>query len=356
MRTVLARRAGLPSPEGCGVGFTAYERRFVAQTPRARIAPPPPRAFDRAQALRTFDRVTKRAYVTPDWADAQIPPVVSRDEATFWLYAISGINAARRELLALRTSAQRHAGVDHDEARAHARAELERLDDAQPPSRAEIARRLAALAGPTWGEGSYREVVIALAALLDLPALLETILDEANADAAAALAADSARRMATFEANRGIITFSLSFVTGDEPGVAEHARAGSGAELVAAAPDTAFAALRELRRGDGVAQRAWLTHTLAAGFADYVAPFLDDASFEHTRAVVHAAVHHALARPPFSVARSCTGQMCSRRRAISRRRCTSPATSKRSSLGGRASSHRDTAFVSAGDRVRAAHA
>ena len=282
------------------MAFTAYERRFVAQTPRARIAPPSPRAFDGAQALRTFDRVTKRAYVTPDWADAEIPPVVGRDEATFWLYAISGIGAARLELLALRSSAQRHSVVNHDEARAHARAELERLDVAQPPSGAATARRLAALAGPMWGPGSYREVAVPLAALLDLPALLETILDDANADAAAALAADAARRAAAFEANRGVITFALSVVTGDAPEVVEPVRAEPVAEPVAAAPGTAFAALRELGRGDGVAERAWLTHSLAAGFAYGVAPFLDDTSFEHARAVVHAAVRRALARPPFS--------------------------------------------------------
>jgi hypothetical protein len=271
------------------VGFSAFERRFVAQTPRVPIAPPMPRAFDRAEALRTFDRVTKRVYVSPDWADAEIPPAVSREEATFWLYAISGIDAARVELLRLRGAPQRAVSVDHDEARAHARAELERLDVAQPPSRASITRRLAAAAGPTWGGGSYREIAIALAALLDAPSLLETILDEANDDIAAAVAVRAER---AFAARR----------SGADP-----SRIVAGTPPDEPAPGTPFAVLAGWAQPDefgssrAVMERAWLNHSLAAGFANYVAPYLDGASFEQARAVVRPAIGRALARPPFTV-------------------------------------------------------
>ena len=288
------------------MAFTAYEQRFVARTPRVPVPPPAPRPFDRARALRTFDRVTKRVYPT-DWSAAGIAPGLGRDEAIFWLYAISGINAARDELLRARGAAQPSEGIAQDVAHAHARAELERLDLTQPPPRAAIAERLAAAAQPPWYQGSYREIVIALAALLTLPALLETILDEANDDAAAAIAAEEFRRLAAWSSARADGWITMSLATGD--GIvhlvtSEMQAQGSEREpvpqpLPEPVPETPFAILRHRGRS-GVGERAWLLQTLAAGFASYVAPYLDDASFEQARTVVRPAIRRALARPLFA--------------------------------------------------------
>jgi hypothetical protein len=288
------------------VAFTAHERRFVVQTPRVPIAAPAPRAFDRAQALRTFDRVTKRAYQPPDWAAAEIPPAVSREEAAFWLYAISGINASRSELLRARGGER---GVDHDKARAHARTVLEQLDVTQPPSRAIIAERLAQSASPTWS-GSYCEIAIAVVALVGWPALLELILDEANDAAANALAAHAAERRAAFQSHAGSMWVSTTLYV-DEDG-APHAHSSQSLsapqlpdapQFPAPAPDTPFAALRAGAGPgfyEGLSQRAQLRHALAAGFANYVGPYLDDVSFEQARAVVRPAIRRALAQPPFA--------------------------------------------------------
>ena len=289
------------------MAFTAHERRFVARTPRVPIAAPAPRAFDRAQALRTFDRVTKRAYQPPDWAAAEIPPVVGREEAAFWLYAISGIDASRRELLRAQGGER---GVDHDRARAHARAVLERLDVTQPPSRAIVAERLADTASPTW-QGSYCEIAIAVVALLGAPALLELILDEANDAPADALAAHEAERRAAYQSHAASMWISMTlYVDADGEQHAYSSQSPAEPELPEApqfpapAPDTPFAVLRARaasgRFTEGAAERAQLRHALAAGFANYVAPYLDEVSFERARATVRPAIRRALAQPPFA--------------------------------------------------------
>jgi len=260
--------------------------------------------------MRTFDSLTKRAYPAKDWSQAHIPPVVSREEATFWLYAISGIGNARIEL-----GEGRGVGTQHETARAFARAELEQLDLSQQPDHSTIARRLAAAARQTWGGGSYAEIVIALAAFLDVPALLEMIVDEANEGAVSLAEAEAVRAQAALAVNSGwnvsVVTIFYPESTPVPEGTPVEVNVPpQGPILPDVAPElpitaeTPFAILCErMPRSDwafAVQKRAWLLHSLAAGFANYVAPYLEREPFEHARAIVLPSIHRALKQPIFT--------------------------------------------------------
>jgi hypothetical protein len=271
--------------------FTPYERRWIARSPRVAAVPPPRRPFDRDRALRAFERVIKRAYFNADWAQAELPPLLEREEATFWLYAMSAVDTAYR---ALPAPSHGDAREHFESVRAAARAAMRELDVSREPDRDEIARRLAVMARPAWGEGSYREACIALAGLLELPALLDLIIDESNEAAAAQIVRDERARRGRPEYQTWLRTTT---------GAAFEATPGpSDAPEPCATPATPFAEIRKDRRrrdATGVTLRTSLHRSLAAGFADYVAPYLDDAQFAAARALVRAAVDRALRREPF---------------------------------------------------------
>ncbi len=261
-------------------GFSPYERRWVARAPRVALPAPAPLPFERARALRSFDRVTKGALYLADWSRAGLAPRLSREEGAFWLAALGSLRVAQRETPAARGGTSRAMREHDDLVRTRARQHLLALDVARPRSPAEIAEQLVeAYDALDWRGMGHREAAAALCALIGVPAALTVILDEAND----AVAASAARRAATSVPDGWGVLYWKN------------------APDLQPAADTPLAVLatRDLGMvGHAVDSRARLHASLAAGFADAVAPYLDDETFEAARAIAGPAVRRTLSRAP----------------------------------------------------------